>query len=130
MTVQVSERNLIEQLRAAFPDLEEAYQERVRRAPGELPSNYEVVGFVLKPKLKQELAAGTITDFVRRSAAFFERVCTSGDIEALNVIWVKIFEWLINEPQMLKLAWPALGKHTRATIKDAGRRWGAESNLP
>jgi hypothetical protein len=130
MTVQVNERSLVEQLRAAFPELEKAYQEWVRRAGGELPSNFEVVGFVLKPRLQQELTTGALTDFVERSAAFFERVCTSDDAEALNAVWLEIFEWLMREPQTLKLVWPVLGKQTRSAVKDAAATWGYTSNLP
>ncbi len=52
-----------------------------------------------------------------------ERVCTTGDAEAINVIWVKIFEWLIFRPNELRLFWPILGGATRACLKDAAQRW-------
>lgn len=96
----------------------------------EPPNSYEIVGALLRPRFKRELATGLVTDFVRRSAVFFEKVCASGDVEALNVIWVKIFEWLIGEPEKLKIVWPLLGKQTRAAIEDAAKRWRCSSNLP
>ena len=120
MNNQINERNLVEQFRAAFPELEDAYQKRVRMARGEyLPGNYEVMGFVLKPWLKRELETGAASGFIRRSANFIERVCESGDLEALNAIWIEIFEWLITEPRSLAVIWPVLGKGTKAAIKGA-----------
>jgi len=126
----VTEQNLVEQLRATLPELEEPYQQRLKQADGEILSNYEVAACIFKPKLKQELERGTISDFTERSAIFLERVCESKDVEALNVIWVKIFEWLIREPEKLKLLWPILGKHTKTAIRDAAKRWKFTSNLP
>jgi hypothetical protein len=124
MNAEIKQRNLIEQFRAAFPELEEGYQERTRQTQGEYaPSNYEVIGYVLQPRLRKELEKGEITDFIRRSAAFMERVCASGDIEAVNVIWIEIFEWLITQPEHLELIRPVLGNRTKAAIKDAQGRW-------
>jgi len=71
-----------------------------------------------------------------------ERVCASGDAEAINVVWIKVFEWLIFRCKELGLVWPVLGPLTKATIRDAARRWSkaqrcfghiedlAENNLP
>jgi hypothetical protein len=130
MTEPVNDQNLVEQLRATFPELEKSYTDRVENARGELPSNYEVVGLVLKPQLRKELEAGSISDFVQRCAAFMERVCLSGNVEAINVIWIKIFEWLIHEPKFLKILWPILGQATKAGIEDAAARWGKITSLP
>jgi hypothetical protein len=124
MEEQINERNLIEQLRAAFPELEGRYQDEVAFWGGErLPGNYDVLGFVFRPKLIQEVEKGEVTDFLRRSAAFMERVCASGDAEAVNVVWIKVFEWLIFRRKELELLWPVLGPTTKATIRDAARRW-------
>ncbi len=125
MTEQpINDKNLTEQLRAAFPELEVSYQARVDAYRGEgLPSAYEVVGFVFKPRLKEEVAKGEITEFLRRSALFIERVFSSGDSEAINVVWITILEWLIFEPKPLHLLWPVLGSKSKAGIEDAARRW-------
>ena len=124
MEEQINEQNLIEQLRAAFPELEGSYEERVIFWGREQsPSNYDVLGFVFRPKLIQEIEKGEVTDFLRRSATFMERVCTSGDAEAINVVWIKVFEWLIFRRKELNLLWPVLGPVTKATIRDAARRW-------
>jgi hypothetical protein len=124
MTEQINYANLTEQLRAAFPELEACYQERVDEYGGEgLPGTHEVVAFVFKPRLKEEVERGEITEFVRRSALFLERVFSSNDSKAINVVWVSILEWLIFRPKQLDLLWPVLGPKTKATIKDAARRW-------
>jgi hypothetical protein len=80
---------------------------------------------------------GKITDFLRRFAIFVEQLCADGDLEALNVIWVRIFEWLIFHPKELALMWPIFGPLTKLNIKDAAHRWssasryyGKVSNLP
>ena len=86
---KAKEYDLVGELRDSFPELEDAYQERVRISGEEPPNSYEIVGALLRPRFKRELATGLVTDFVRRSAVFFEKVCASGDVEALNVIWVK-----------------------------------------
>jgi len=90
---------------------------------GDPPSNYAFVGFVFKPQFKQELEKGALTDFLARSAEFIEQVCRSGDAEAVNVIWIKIFEWLLPRPTELRILWPALGEKTKLHIKDAASRW-------
>jgi hypothetical protein len=124
MEEQINEQNLIEQLRAAFPELEGSYDERVAFWGREQsPSNYDVLGFVFRPRLIEEIEKGEVTDFLRRSAAFMERVCTSGNVEAVNVVWTKVFEWLIFRRKELELCWPLFGPATKAAIKDAARRW-------
>jgi hypothetical protein len=87
--------------------------------------------------LEDELSKGELTEFLRRAADFIERVCDSGDSEAINVVWIKVFEWLIFRPRELDLLWPALGATTKENIKDAARRWsvagrdfGKTKNLP
>ncbi|MCU1269893.1 MAG: hypothetical protein JWN74_1187 [Acidobacteriaceae bacterium] len=140
MTEKITEKNLIEQLRLAFPELEDSLQARLdaHKAEGITPSNYEIVGFVFKPKLKkEELSRGELTEFLRRGALFIERVCHSGDPEAINVVWIKLFEWLLTRPKELELIWPALGPATKENIKDAAQRWsdagryfGNTKNLP
>src|SRR5437879_2354366 len=96
---EINEKNLIEQLRLTLPELEPSFQERLATYKGEgYPSNYEVVGMCFKPKFKEELSKGEISEFLQRAAFFIERVCKSGNPEAVNVIWVKIFEWLLPRP--------------------------------
>ena len=131
MYVPVTKENLIEQLRVVFPELEEPYKAELQRWQGEQhPGNYDFLAFVFRPQFKKDLETRVITDFLRRSSAFFERVCTSGDLEAINVVWIKIFEWLIHRPKELKKLWPILGQATRAMIEDAAQRWGVTNNLP
>lgn len=125
MSIPVTEHNLIEQFRLAFPELEAQYEARVQGWHGEgTPSNYEFVGFVFKPQFKRELQSRMVTGFLRRSAEFIERVCETGDPEAINVIWIKIFEWLLPRRNELKLLWPELGHKTKEKIKEAALRWG------
>jgi hypothetical protein len=130
--------NLIEELRVALPELEEAYQQELRKWKGKeyLATNYIIVGSVLQPYFQRAIAV-VETDSLRRCAVFMERVCRDGDTEAINVIWVRVFEWLIFRPQELKLVWPFLGPATRENIKDAAQRWssakrfyGQTENLP
>src|SRR5437868_2315048 len=138
MMQKITEKNLIEQLRLAFPDLEDSLQRRLDASKREgLASNYEVVGFVFKPKLQEELSKGKQTEFLRRAALFIEQVCHSGDLEAINVVWIKVFEWLLSRPKDLDLLWPLLGAATKENIKDAAQRWsdagryfGQSNNLP
>ncbi len=138
MTEKITEKNLIEQLRLTFPELEDSIQARLDMHKGkDIPGNYEIVGFLFKPKLKEELSKGELTEFLRRAALFIERVCHSGDPEAINVIWVKLFEWLLHLPKELDLLWPVLGPATKENIKDAAQRWsdagryfGNTKNLP
>jgi hypothetical protein len=131
MTDTINEQNLIEELRKSFPELEAAYAVEVDKWHGEkIPSNYDVLGFVYKPRLKAELEKRAITDFLARSAAFIERICESGDVGAINVVWIKIFEWLLTQPDSLKLLWPMLGASTKGLIKDAAARWNSLESLP
>ena len=134
----ITKDNLVQHLRDALPELEDRYQKRVEFWKGErIPSNYEVFGSVLKPRLNEDLEKGQLTEFLRRAALFIESVCNSGDPEAINVTWIEIFEWLIYKPKELDLLWLALGTATRKNIKDAaqrcsdaGRYFGNTKNLP
>lgn len=130
MTAYVNEHNLVEELMRTFPELEDEYREEVMGCEEQQPSNYSVVGFVFKPRFKAELETGTITDFLKRASQFIERVCESGDPEAVNVIWIKLFEWLLVHPPELRLLWPTLGPSTKAAIRDAATRWNSLAALP
>jgi hypothetical protein len=131
MTDVINEGNLVKELRKSFPELEAAYAAEQEKWHGEkVPSNYDVIGFVFKPRFKAEVEKRAITDFLTRSAAFLEGVSKSGDVGAINVIWIKIFEWLLTRPDDLKLLWPILGGNTKALIKDAAARWNSVASLP
>lgn len=127
MKQKITKENLIECIRQTFPELEDRYQARVDfwKKSNSLPSEYDVVRSVFLPKFREELASGGITEFLQRSALFIDRVCTSGDIEALNVVWTELFEWLIFRPKDIDVLWPVLGAATKEKIKDAARRWSA-----
>lgn len=136
---KIDSQNLIAQIRRWFPELEGSYQQEAEKWKGDegFPSNYLVVGDVLQPHFMREIEQREITDFLRRCATFFESVCLTGDVEAINVIWVRIFEWLIFHPRELETIWPLLGSATRANIREAARRWseagryhGKTANLP
>jgi hypothetical protein len=127
----INRGNLIEQMLKVFPQLERPYRQYVVDWTGlDAPSNYEVVAFVLRPYLQKELSGGDASSFLEAFALFCEEVCTSGDIEAINVIWVKVFEWLIFRPNDLKKLWQFLGPSTKSNIRDAAKRWSdaARSN--
>jgi hypothetical protein len=126
----INRHNLVERLRVAFPEIEDRLKEQQSRASDGKPGNYIVFGIVFDPFFKKELAQEKITDFLRRLATFIEEVCNSADSEAINVVWIEIFEWLIHEPKYLRLLWPILGPATKASIEDAARRWGKAANLP
>jgi len=120
----VNNKNLLVHLLSAFPELQESYQVEFQEwSRDEPPGNYIIVGTVFTPRFEQDIATGRLTDFLRRSAEFFERVCTSGDDEAVNVIWIRVFERLIFQPTGLKLLWPILGTETKKRIRDAAQRW-------
>lgn len=125
MTSRIDSRNLIEAFRQGFPELEPKYQEELEFWGGErAPSIYDFVGFVFKPRFRRELESGVISEFLCRSAEFIECVCDTNDQEAVNVIWIKIFEWLLPRVVELRLLWPVLGEKTKANIKDAACLWG------
>lgn len=121
----VDSHNLIAQIRALFPELEDSYQRELEKWQGceGFPTNYLVVGDVLQPYFIREIERGEITNFLQRCAAFLESVCLTGDIQAINVIWVRLFEWLIFRPKELELVWSSLGPTTKANIRGAARRW-------
>lgn len=126
----IDHRNLVSQLREIFPEVEPRYQEEMRTWGETPPSNYNIVAFVLKPYLREELKRGQITDFIRRLAEFMERICTSGDVEAINVVWLKLFKLFLGTPKDLNLIWPVMGPATKAEIRRAALRWGLLEKLP
>jgi hypothetical protein len=137
--VKVTAANFIEQIRTHFPEVEESYRKQVDELEGAdgMPSNYLFTAYVFKPRFVQEMEEGKMTAFLKRFATFIERVCVDNDPEAVNVIWIKFFEWLIFRPKELEMMWPWLGAATRTNIRDAARRWskagqyhGRTENLP
>lgn len=90
-----------------------------------MPSNYGVVGFVLKTRFAKDIIGRQRSEFLRRCASFLELVCTDGDLEAINLVWIELFEWLIFRPKELNFIWPILGEKTKVNIKDAAQRWSA-----
>ncbi len=123
--IKIDSNNLIAQIRALFPELEDSYQRELEEWKGDegFPTNYLVVGDVLQPHFMREIEQGKITAFLQRCAAFMESVCLTGDVEAINVIWVRLFEWLIFRRKELEFIWPLLGPVTKANIRDAAHRW-------
>jgi hypothetical protein len=129
-SVDITSVNLVGKLLSALPELEEQYTEELKEYSG-LPGNYWVFAVILKPVLIEQIATGKITDFVRRCAAFIEQVCSGKDHEAINVLWIEIFEWLVHsQAGELKSLWPTLGSSTRAKIKEVATRRRETKNLP
>ena len=135
----INERNLLDELRRALPELQQSIQDTIRdwgsldRPPG----IYTMIGETLVPRFEEELEKGQISDFLRRCALFLENVCANGNDEAINVIWIRLFERLIYRKKDLELLWPILGLETKRNIRDAARRWsdaarmlGKQSDLP
>jgi hypothetical protein len=127
---EITALNLVGKLLTAFPELEGRYVEEVKSYYG-LPGNYWVIAVILKPVLTEQISKKEGADFVRRIAQFVEQVCTSGDSEAVNVLWIEIFEWLVHsQAGELKFLWPILGPSTKAVIKDVAFRRKETENLP
>lgn len=134
----IDETNLVHALRQALPELEQAYQDTITNWHLDTPpGNYTLIAETLAPRLCEDLKKDKISDFLMRCALFFERVCAFGSDEAINVIWVRVFERLIYSKRDLELLWPILGPETKRTIRDAAHRWsvaarmfGHENGLP
>jgi hypothetical protein len=134
----IDERNLVDALLRALPELETAYQDTVKGWKLDTgPGIYTLIGSTLVPRLGKELEKGQLSDFLRRCARFLESVCATGSEEAINVIWIRVFERLIYKKRELQLLWPILGPETKRTIRDAARRrsdaarmFGKENDLP
>lgn len=131
MMIQINRENLEEQVCNALPELEPNYQKAVRTTgDGKKLGNYLVFGLVLKPLLKEQLAKGHRTEFLQRVADFLEAVCISGDPEAINVVWLEVFQWVLPDVEQLTCLWMVLGDTTKKQIRDAALRWGFTKNLP
>jgi hypothetical protein len=129
-SVDITSANLVGKLLSALPELEKQYTEELKEYYG-LPGNYWVFAVILKPVLIEQIAAGEITDFVGRCSAFIEQVCSGKDLEAINVLWIEVFEWLVNsQAGELKFLWPTLGPSTRVKITEVATRRRKTKNLP
>jgi len=129
-SADITSANLVGKLLSALPELEKQYTEELKEYYG-LPGNYWVFATILKPVLKKQIATGEITDFIRRCSTFIEQVCSGNDREAINVLWIEIFEWLVHSRAgELKFLWSILGPSTRVTIKEVATRRENTKNLP
>lgn len=128
-STEITAGTLVGKLLIALPELEGPYLEEAK-SPAGLPSNYWVFGLILKPAIAAQIPNGP-TDFLRRSCSFFEQVCSSTDHEAINVLWIEVFEWLAHSKSgELKSLWPILGRSTKEVIREVARRRRETENLP
>jgi hypothetical protein len=127
MDHRITEENLVQEIRTRFPEIEQEYQRQ--SSHGDDPSRYQVAS-MLRDELNKHLGNGEVTELEHRAATFVEEVCLFGSGEALNTIWIRIFERWIHDPQKLRVIWPVLRVKTRETIKDAATRWKCLENLP
>src|SRR4051794_21443536 len=118
MDSPITEDNLIPEMLAAFPELQKAYRQLIEKMGSDVPGQYTIVGQTLAAAVQRQLKTQEMNEFLHRSAAFMERVSVSSDEEALNIIWIRIFEWLIFRPKELRLIWPILGPATKDHIRD------------
>ena len=98
MSDEINQGNLVEHVRDTFPEMEESIRKTKLLYGGDKPGNYLVFGTVLRPYFEEELAKRQITDFLIRLATFMERVCESGDAEAINVVGIEILSISITHP--------------------------------
>lgn len=128
--MEITNQNLVEQLRLAFPEIDDRFEEEVRSWNGDFPGNYNVFAFVFGPYLKTELAKDNNYDFRIRLCEFMEQVCKSRDKDAINVLWLKVFKQLLADASTVKSLWPSMGASTKANIADAALRWGLIRRVP
>jgi hypothetical protein len=127
MDHSITEDNLIREIRSRFPEIEQEYQKAC--SPGYEPGRYQVTS-MLRKQLDKHLSSGQLTQLEDRAAEFIEQVCLSGSEEALNTIWIRLFERWIHDPAKLRVIWPILSPKTREKIRDAARRWKCPENVP
>ncbi len=129
-SVDITSANLVGKLLLALPEFEKQYMEELKEYYG-LPGHYWVFAVILKPALIKQIAKGETTDFVRRCSTLIEQVCSGKDREAMNVLWIEIFEWLVpSQAGELKFLWPTLGPSARAEITEVATRRRETKNLP
>jgi hypothetical protein len=129
--LQIDRDNLEQQIWVAFPELESSYRKTLRDfGNAKKLGSYMAFGLVLKPRLIEELRKCQRTGFLERVGTFLEAVCLSGDLEAINVVWLEIFQWVVADTEQLKCLWPVLGEGTKKQARDAAERWGYAKNLP
>lgn len=129
--LRIDRENLEQQIWVAFPELEATYRKALQDyGNAKKLGNYMAFGLVLKPRLIQELRKCERTDFLERVGAFLDAVCVSGDAEAVNVVWLEIFQWVLADRLQLKCLWPVLGKSAKKQLRDAAARWGYTETLP
>lgn len=129
-SLDVTAINLVGKLLTALRELEEPYLKEVKSYYG-VTGNYWVVGVVWKPAIKDQISSGKVTDFLRRTSSFIEQVCTSEDAEAINVLWIEMFEDFVHSLDgVLKFMWPILGPSTKAVIRDVAFHRRETDHLP
>ena len=127
---EITAENLIGKTLIALPELEACYSKELQDEFGYV-HNYSFAFTCLKPAIENAIRSEGMTDFLQRSCAFIERVCKSSDLEATNVLWIEMFEWLVHSPAgELKFLWPSLGPATKATIVEVAQRRREDGNLP
>lgn len=121
---------MIEALRAAFPELREAYGKELDFWGGEEPGQYNVWGFVLSPFFRDLLKSDQDPDTLERIFGFFEEMARSDDVQVVNLLQVEELEYLIGEPARLSRAWRYMGEKTKQLTKETAKIWKCEDNLP
>jgi hypothetical protein len=116
---------------SAVPEFRDRYGRELGWWQGsQPPGQYTVFGFVVKPAVRELLAANTEPAVLRRIFNFFEEMASSSDIQVPNLLQIEIFEWLVGDAPRLAAAWKFIGKDTKAIARTTARTLRCEMNLP
>jgi hypothetical protein len=123
--------HLTENLLLAVPEFQERYnRELAQWQPPDPPGQYIVFSFVVKPALRELLAADREPVHLKRVFDFFEQMARSSDIQVPNLLGIEIFEWLVGDSTVLATAWQYMGEETKRIARNTARILGRESNVP
>ena len=129
-TGRITAANLTGKLLLALPALEPQYLAQIKSYYGN-PGNYSVFFHIVRPMVEALITRRQKNDDLLQLSVFIEEVCKCEDPEAVNVLWMEIFEWLVHsQREGLKYWWPSLGPSSRAIIRSVARRRRETDNLP
>jgi hypothetical protein len=108
-----------------FPELVPRHARLFNEWAPDVPGSYTIFMEIFRPHLAEAINDAD-TALLMRYGTFFEDVFESQDTEAENVIWLKIFKWLLADHSRVSAFQGYMGKNTKTALKNAARKW----NLP
>jgi hypothetical protein len=121
--MNITEKNAVQEMLKAVPELKQAYKEELELWDGEDPGLHNIFGNVFNPYLVNLLKSGRNREKLERIFSFLEDMAHSSDPEVINVLYVTILERLGGDDGTPVIAQHFMGPKTKIMSQEIEEYW-------